>query len=244
VVNLFDELQIITTKGALTERDLNSPMIVHLVAYLLLHGKRNNQPQEIFQTLWPDADNERANVKVKSIVYRFQQMFNLICDHRLIEYVGGSYRINPELNVMTDLDMFTDSWNQAAVSSDLVTKGHTLKKAMDIYKNGLLPAHSSEHWLMPIAAHYSLRYIGVINQLLATLDLAHDYVCIHEYAGIAVQAVPGSADAHYWLIYAMQHLGTPEIANKQLEAAKQLLTEEYYNDLLTRLGKTSPGQTE
>lgn len=37
-------------------------------------------------------------------------------------------------------------------------------------------------------------------------------------------------------IYAMQHLGTPEIAMKQLQAAKRLLTTEYYNDLLKRLG--------
>lgn len=242
VVNLFDELQIITSKGALTERDLNSPMIVHLVVYLLLHAKRNNQPQEIFQTLWPDEDIERANVKVKSIVYRFQQIFNLICDHRLIEYVGGSYRINPELNVITDLDTFTDAWNQAATSSDLIAKGHLLKKAMDIYKNGLLPAHSCEHWLLPIAAHYSLRYIGVINQLLSTLDLAHDYVCIHEYAGIAVQAVPGSADAHYWLAYAMLKLGTTELAKNELQVAKQMLTEDEYLDVLRRLEISDPSE--
>ena len=242
VVNFFDELQIITSKGVLTERDLNSPMIVHLVAYLLLHAKRNNQPQEIFQTLWADEDIERANVKVKSIVYRFQQMFNLICDHRLIEYVGSSYRINPELNVITDLDMFTDAWNQAATSSDLIAKGHLLKKAMDIYKNGLLPAHSCEHWLLPIAAHYSLRYIGVINQLLSTLDLAHDYVCIHEYAGIAVQAVPGSADAHYWLAYAMLKLGTTALAKNELQVAKQMLTEDEYHDVLRRLEIFDPSE--
>lgn len=240
VVNFFDELQIITSKGVLTERDLNSPMIVHLVVYLLLHARRNNQPQEIFQMLWPDGDIERANVKVKSIVYRFQQMFNLISDYRLIEYVGGSYRINPELNVITDLDMFTDAWNQAATTSDLIAKGHLLKKAMDIYKNGLLPAHSCEHWLLPIAAHYSLRYIGVINQLLSTLNLAHDYVCIHEYAGIAVQAVPGSPDAHYWLVYAMLKLGTTELAKNELQAAKQMLTNEEYQDILQRLHEHLP----
>lgn len=242
VVNFFGELQIITSKGVLTENDLNSPMIVHLVAYLLLHDKRNNHPQEIFQALWPNEASERSNVKVKSIVYRFQQMFNLICDHRLIEYIGGSYRINPELNVMTDLDMFTDAWNQAAISSDLIAKGHLLKKAMEIYKSGLLPSHSCEHWLLPIAAHYSLRYIGVINQLLSTLDLAHDYVCIHEYAGIAVQAVPGSADAHYWLAYAMLKLGTTELAKNELQVARQMLTEDEYHDVLRRLEISDPSE--
>jgi len=55
------------------------------------------------------------------------------------------------------------------------------------------------------------------------------------YANIAIQAVPGSADAHYWLVYAMQHLGTPEIARNQLHAAKQALTEDDYADVLKRL---------
>ena len=242
VVNFFDELQIITSKGVLTEQDLNSPMIVHLVVYLLLHAKRNNQPQEIFRTLWPDEAIERANVKVKSIVYRFQRMFNMICDHRLIEHVGGSYRINPVLNVITDLDMFTDAWNQATTSSDLIAKRYLLKNAMDIYKNGLLPAHNCEHWLLPIAAHYSLRYICVINQLLSILDLTHDYVCIHEYAGIAVQAVPGRADAHYWLAYAMLKLGTTELAKNELQVAKQMLTEDEYHDLLRRLEISDSGK--
>lgn len=84
--------------------------------------------------------------------------------------------------------------------------------------------------------NYSLRYMGVVNQLLVTLDLAKDCVCIHEYANYALQVVPSNADAHYWMIYAMQHLGMPEIAMKQLQAAKRLLTTEYYNDLLKRLG--------
>lgn len=46
--------------------------------------------------------------------------------------------------------------------------------------------------------NYSLRYMGVVNQLLATLDMANDYVCIHEYANHALQVVPSNADAHYW----------------------------------------------
>ena len=46
--------------------------------------------------------------------------------------------------------------------------------------------------------------------------------------------------AHYWLIYAMQHLGTPEIARKQIQGAKHLLSKEYHNDFLKRLGRSNP----
>lgn len=239
-INMFDSLQIITSKGVLTEDDLKSTMIVHLVAYLTLHKDRPAQPLEIFHALWPAENDERAGVKIKSVVYRFQQVFCLISDYRLIESSPTGYRFNPELHVITDLDCFTGYWNQAQVTVNLVDRGQLLKKAMEIYKNGLLPAHSGEHWLMPSAAHYSLRYMGIVNQLLSTLNKANDYVCIHEYASIAVRAVPGSLDAHYWLTYAMLHLGSTEMARNELRIAKQVLTTDDYYDMLRRLNIDDP----
>lgn len=240
VINLFDHFQIITSKGILVETDLKSPKMVSLIVYLLLHKRSAVSSLEIFHNLWPDEDEDRAVSNVKVLVYRLQQTFALISDYRLIESSKRGYHINPELNIITDTQIFEEYWNQAQITADLSAKGHLLKKAMDIYKHGVLPEFDSELWLMPTVAHYSLRYIGVINQLLSTLDKAKDYVCIHEYANIAIQAVPGSADAFYWLIYAMQHLGTPEIAKNELRAAKQALTEEDFQDILQRLHMADP----
>lgn len=235
VINLFDDFQIITSKGVLTEADMKSPKMISLIVYLLLHNRSPVPSLEIFLALWPDENDERANSNVKVLVYRLQQTFGLISDYRLIESTKRGYRINPELNVITDTQIFEEYWNQAQITADLSAKGNLLKKAMDIYKHGIVPALDGEHWLMPTVAHYSLRYIGVVNQLLSALDEANDYVCIHEYANIAIQSVPGSADAYYWLIYAMNHLGTPEIARRELQAAKQNLTGNDYIDILKRL---------
>ena len=212
-----------------------------LIVYLLLHNRAPVPSLEIFKELWPDEDDERANTNVKVLVYRVQQIFGLISDYRLIESTKRGYRINPELNIITDIQMFEECWSQAQTTADLSAKGSLLKKAMDIYKHGVLPSLDGEHWLMPTVAHYSLRYMGVVNQLLSALDSVNDYVCIHEYANIAIQAVPGSADAYYWLIYAMNHLGTPEIARRELQAAKQALTDEDYQDILRRLKMDDPG---
>lgn len=235
VINLFDDFQIITSKGVITDANLKSPKMTSLIVYLLLHNRFPATSLEIFNALWPNEDDERANSNVKVLVYRLQQIFSLISDYRIIESTKRGYRINPELNIITDLQMFEDFWNQAQITADVSAKGHLLKKAMDLYKHGVLPSLGSEHWLMPTVAHYSLRYIGAVNQLLSTLDKANDYICIHEYANIAIQAVPGSADAYYWLIYAMIHLGTPEIAKQELCAAKQALTPDDYLDVLARL---------
>lgn len=237
IINVFDELQIITSKGVITEKDLKSPKINKLIVYLLQHTRRPASPYEIVRDLWPDDDLSKAGMNVKSLVYRCQQMFSLISDYRLIESTGSGYWLSPDLNIITDLEVFEDLWNKAQITADLQAKGHLLKKAMDLYKHGPLDIYRGEHWFMPTVAHYSLRYAGVINQLLSTLAMANDYVCILEYANIALGAIPGSADAYYWLIYAMNHLGMGEIAKNELKAAKQALTENDYEDLLKKLNK-------
>ena len=61
--------------------------------------------------------------------------------------------------------------------------------------------------------------------------------CILEYANTALGAIPGSVDAYYWLIYAMNHLGMGEIAKNELKAARQALTDNDYEDLLKKLNK-------
>lgn len=71
----------------------------------------------------------------------------------------------------------------------------------------------------------------------STLDKANDYVCIYEYTNIARSTVPDSGDAYYWLIYAMTRLGMTEIARNELRAAKQVLMEDDYQDLIMRLNK-------
>lgn len=236
IINIFDELQIITSKGVLAEKDLKSPKISKLIVYLLLHTRRPASPCEIVQDLWPEDDLTKASINVKSLIYRLQQMFGLISDYRLIESTASGYWLNPDLNIITDLDIFEDLWNKVQVTADLQAKGHLLKKAMELYKHGPMDIYSGEHWFMPTITHYSLRYAGVINKLLSTLDMANDYVCILEYANIAIGAIPESLDAYYWLIYAMNHLGMGEIARSEMKAAKQVLTENDYQDLLNKLG--------
>lgn len=86
VINLCDGLSIITTKGVLTEDDLKSPKMTQLITYLVLRGSIPAPPLEIFQRLWPEEDDERANTNVKVLVYRLQQMFGLISDYRLVQY--------------------------------------------------------------------------------------------------------------------------------------------------------------
>lgn len=235
LIRMFDGLQIVTSRGVVTEMDLNSPKIIRLITFLALQGKHPASVREIVNAVWPEGDADTDGKNIKYLVYRLQRIFSLVSDFRLIESAGNGYQLNPNLNILTDLKIFEEYWRQAQVTSDPHSKGRLLKKALELYRGGVLPALSGEQWIMPTIAHYALRYIGVVNQLLTALDQARDYVCIYEYANHAVQALPGNMDAQFWLIYAMNRLGHLELAKNQLRAAKQILTQEDHIDLLQRL---------
>ena len=235
LIRLFGGLQITTPKGVITEADLNSLKLVRLIAYLALNGKYPSPIRDIVNAVWPEGDADLDGKNLKYLVYRLQRIFSLISDHRLIESTGNGYRLNTELNVILDVRIFEEYWRQAQITSDPYAKGCLLKKAMELYKHGVLPSLAGEQWIMPTIAHYGLRYVGVVNQLLASLEKAHDYVCIYEYANIAIQSLPGNLDAQYWLIYSMNRLGNQDIARNQLRAAEQVLTDEDYKELLHRL---------
>lgn len=138
---------------------------------------------------------------------------------------------------MTDLQLFDKYWNMAQQTGSTSTRVEILKQAVDLYKGKVLASAESEHWIMLTASNYDLRYTGVVNELLKTLEDAKDYQNLHKYAAQSLAVAPGNVKAHYWLIVAMFNLGADEMADTQLEAAKRALTDEEYYELVEALKK-------
>lgn len=176
IINVFDELQIITSKGVLTEKDLKSPKINKLIVYLLQHTRRPASPYEIVRDLWPEDDLSKAGMNVKSLVYRCQQMFSLISDYRLIESTGSGYWLSPDLNIITDLGIFEDLWNKAQVTADLQAKGHLLKKAMEEMADRLLV---SENYLGKVERGIRRPSFEFVMQFAATVDVTVDFLLMN-----------------------------------------------------------------
>ena len=136
-----------------------------------------------------------------------------------------------------DLQLFDKYWNMAQQTGSTSARVEILKQAVDLYKGKVLASAESEHWIMLTASHYDLRYTGVVNELLKTLEDAKDYQNLHKYAAQSLAVAPGNVKAHYWLIVAMFNLGADEMADTQLETAKRALTDEEYYELVEALKK-------
>ena len=239
IINLFGQLSVYTSKGVLTEGVLNSPKLSRLLGYLVLHRERAVPPRMIVDALWPEEEIENPGNKIKALAFRLQSAFSIISDYRLVVSTTNGYRINPELNVMTDLDQFDryrrDAQNMPSSSNSSDAKIELLKKAAALYHGSLFTSASGEHWLIPTEVSYRLKYNGVINELMRELSAIRSYSLIQEYAGMALQVDPRNADAYFWLITALNRLGSPEIARSELSTAQIMLSSEEISVLLERL---------
>lgn len=239
IIHLFGNLEIYTSSGVLRESDLKSPKICRLLAYMLLSRKVTIPPRELAEVLWPDEvmENDNPSKNLRALIFRLRQSFSLISPYRLIETTATGYCFNPELNIMTDLQAFEKYWQAAQQSQFVSDKVDILKKALDLYKGNVLESAADEHWLIPTASHYSLRYAGMVNELLKTLAEEKDFHNLHKYAAQALALDPGNGAAYYWLIYAMLKMGATELAKTQVQIAEANLTEEDFHTLIEELKK-------
>ena len=237
IIHLLGNLDVYTSKGVIREADFKSPMMCKMLAYLALHPKTMTPPWKMVSVLWPeDADDVESQAKnVKYLLYRFRQVFGLVSDYQLIETSPSGYRLNPELNIMTDLQLFDHYRNSIQGTPSLAHKVELLKKAVAIYDGHVFDSGNSEDWVMPTATHYALEYVGVINELLKIMAEAKDYSDVIKYAAQSLEIEPGNMRAHYWRIFALYQSGASEMARASLPMAKRSLNEEEYADLIELL---------
>ena len=233
-VSLFGSIEIYSYQGRLTDEQIKSPKISRIITYLLLHRKRAVAARELAEKLWP-SDVENMISSVRSLIYRFRKLFRLICDEDLIETVEGKYRINPVLKVSTDLEIFERLCVEAEEEKEERRRIHILKKATHLYRGSIYPEAGIEHWLMPIAADYQLKFLQIEEELLELLAEKGRYQAVYDEAKRALAVEKGNLVLYYWLINSLVKQGTMEIAKQTIQMAQASLIEEDYYELLRRL---------
>lgn len=238
-ISLFGELKIHTSRGVLRESDLKSPKISRLLTFLLLSKKSTVTSLEIMQAVWPEEleDADEPAKKVKYLVYRLWQAFSLISDEQLILSTPFGYQFNPDLNITTDFQRFDELCVAAAKATSVVNKVGLLEKALEQYQGKLLSSAEGEHWLVHTANRYHLAYMNTVNELLKQLMSFKAYDLIHQDAAKALTVAPENTKAYYWLVQSYKSQNMDEMAEGEIIAARQKLSEEEYQKLLSELEK-------
>lgn len=235
VINLFGSFEIHTLKSVLKEDEINSPKIIRILTYLLLNPNQHCSPRRLCDAIWPDEIIDNPSSKIKSLIYRLHTLFSDVLDHKLIISTSRGYQLNPELNIVTDLQLFEDYWLLSQKTLSKKAKIEILKKLTNIYRGSLLSSATGEHWLMNSEIGFHHKYMGIINDLLKAFFEAENYDDIQEYASKALIVDNANKEVYYWLIKAMYKLGANGMARGELRNAERLLSDEEYQVLLSAL---------
>lgn len=233
IINFFGDMEIITQDGVWKEHDFGSPKCIRAVAFIMLQRKSIHSALAIADALYPEDSNdiETINKNIRGYIYRFRKSYRPICKHNLILYSSHGYRLNPDLNIKTDLQQFETLWEQTQQELPITHKVHILKQAIKLYRGNVLQSACDNHWLVGIATDYKLKYISMVNELLSILAEVEDYDGVQHFALKSIQLVPENIKAHYWLFYAMYHSGAVAIAKQEIQQAKHRLTEDEFATL-------------
>lgn len=231
VIHLFGGLEIMTSKGRLTEEEIKSPMCCKLLVLLLMNQHRGMTSRELSANLWPDNDSESSSGNLRVLLYRFRKVFHLISDQDLIITTANGYRINTQLQLCTDYGEFEAICETVKQIKVQKQKRELLEKAVHLYRGNLFPTGSAEHWQMGYTSKYHWQYIEVANQLLELLYQERDYETVHDYASLLLRVEPNNPRFIFWLIRSLRKHGAMELAKSHLEHAKSRLLDEEYVEL-------------
>ena len=242
IINLFGKMEIYTSKGVLREEELNAPIMWRFVAYLIMHKNQTNLPANIYEAIWEDGDIDKASSKVKAAAFRLQSAFSIICDQRLVISTAKGYQINPELNIVTDVEQFDEFWRQSQNAVTLQTKIKLLQDAVALYKGDIYEAASGEHWLMPHEISYRYKCLGICNELMKLFFDSQNYTSVQHYAHRALELDEANPDAYYWMIRTLKKKDSMGMVKGEMLMAEHVLGPDLYDELIKKLDRTKDNE--
>lgn len=237
IINLFGKLEIYTSKGVLKEDELNAPKMCRFLAYLVLHKNQPNPPSSIYEAIWEDDDVDKAGNKLKATAFRLQNSFSIISDYRLVVSTPKGYQLNPELNIVTDIDRFDELYDQAQNAVTLQTKIQLLQDAIDLYSGDIFEAAAGEHWILAHEISYKYKCLGIHNELMKLFFETQNFVSVEHYASRALKIDATNIDAYYWRIRSLKKKDSSGMVKGELLMAEHVLDGEAYLELKQRLDR-------
>ena len=220
-LKLFGEPELHTLKGQLSASTLNSPKGWRLLCYLALHN-RPTPIRTIAEALGQEDDIDHAVNSMRVTMSRLKPKLESVLDpaHAFITSTDYGYRIDPYYHVITDADEFEKTLKSAEAQKSIHPRIAEYKKAVELYRGPLYKEASSEHWILSTVEHYAVKYVKAVNHLLRDLAELKDYMEIQRYASRALELEPTNVDFEYWLIIALEMIGTHSSAKAEFSRAE------------------------
>ena len=139
-VNTLGKFQMTDGLTVVDDEQLRSPMLSKLFMYMLLYREKTLTTDDISTAIWQDEEIDNPAGALKNLMYRLRKtLTSFFGEEEFILTNRGSYRWNPDVKVILDIEKFEKLINEAKaenVYEDAIIK---YEQAISIYQGDFLP---------------------------------------------------------------------------------------------------------
>lgn len=219
---------ILDDKYVLNYEDIGSVKNAKLLSYLLKNHKNKISGQELQNIMFADDSSSNPANALKAIVYRLRTVLkNFFGDLPVIISSRSGYCINPDIEVILDVDIFDNLISNAKVEEHEELILNHFEEALRLYQGAFLPMFSSEQWVMIDSTYLESSYMTAMTYVLKEYLKQERYEEVEELSTNALNYDNLNENLHYYLLTSLMKQNKVNIAKQHYLATEKLL----YNEL-------------
>lgn len=234
-VSMLGKFEVTSAQGVLSNEDFSAEQGCNLLAYIVLNRKMSYSIGMLSDTLWSDSESDDPGGVVRSAVYRLRQALACIGLKDFILSTHGTFVLNPEYIINTDVERFDELCTRITSTSRPESRKRQYPELMKLYRGNLLCGLESNHWVLPKVSYYQNQYLQHLKKYIELLNRSGDHLEVQRVATEALTIDMYDGDIHYHMIMAILNQGGKSVARRHYKQAEQYLSEEQKNDILNRL---------
>lgn len=250
-VNTLGKFQITDGEAFVNDDSLRSTMLIKLLIYLLLYRDKTLTTDDISNAIWQDEEIDNPAGALKNLMYRLRK--ELVANFGENDFVltnRGSYRWNPDVNVVLDIELFEKLINEA--KSENIYEQAILKyeQAISLYQGEFMSKIMEMHWIMTLNTYYHSLYLSSVKGLAELYIKFEKYEELEKLCNDALQYENADEQLYCYQIEARMRSGNVSLALESYEKAREIMEKELgirkttiLNKVYEELLQMSKGQT-
>lgn len=230
-VSMFREFSLHFGGASVNDGSSRAKKIWLLLAYLIYNRTRPIPLNEMADLLWTEEEvGSNPLNALKTMLHRVRAIVEPLTDGGRIQFIlrqDAAYAWNPEISIRLDAEEFERLCLMADQSADPEEKIALCRRALALCPGNFLPKLSSEHWVVPLAAHYHNLYVHTLLELLPLLEEQDRWEDCAQLCQAAVDRDPCAEELYIHLMRALLRLGRQQEAVSIYESASDLFLRDF-----------------
>lgn len=230
-INMFGRFEIVSSTAVLRDDSFTNEAGYILLTFLLLNRKRDHPLRLLTDIIWESTDIDNPYNAIKNVVYRLRSTLTCIGIRDLIQASHGTFTLNPDYTIFTDVERFDDTCKRIDASSNPAILQLLYESLINLYRGSLLPRYDFYHWLMPKTLFYQNKFLHYMKQYLTMLYNDQKYLRVQELSMDLLSIDMYESEIHFFLVKAMFMSGSKALSQIYFKQATPYLTGEHRREL-------------